>query len=325
MPITSVVTDPQALTLTVVAEFPVPVSRLWDAYADARQLEKFWGPVEWPATFPRHDFAQGGRSHYYMTGPDGEQFHGIWEYLAVDPLKSVTFYDKFAISEGVENTEMPVLHCVFTFEATSSGSKVTALSTFPSPEALEQLAAMGMEEGMRSAMSQMDTILADLASYAAGLATDLQIIDDTHVRVSRIIRGTPQQVWEAHHNPELMKKWLTGPDGWVMTEVVVGSVKGDHYHYMWEPEGGGEGGFGFEGEVLEMVPGVRSVTTESMIGMDGPGTVNELTFTPVEGGTLLTLVITYPSVELRDMVLGTGMVDGMEASYARLEGELASA
>ena len=44
MPITSVTSDPAALTLTVVAEYPVPVERLWEAYADPRQLERFWGP-----------------------------------------------------------------------------------------------------------------------------------------------------------------------------------------------------------------------------------------------------------------------------------------
>jgi hypothetical protein len=56
-----------------------------------------------------------------------------------------------------------------------------------------------------------------------------------------------------------------------------------------------------------------------MIGMDGPPTTNEMTLTPVEGGTLLSIVITYPSLEVRDMVLATGMTGGMETSYARLE------
>ena len=45
-----------------------------------------------------------------------------------------------------------------------------------------------------------------------------------------------------------------------------------------------------------------------------------MTLTPAEGGTLLSILITYPSAEVRDMVLGTGMTDGMETSYARLEG-----
>jgi uncharacterized protein YndB with AHSA1/START domain len=56
-----------------------------------------------------------------------------------------------------------------------------------------------------------------------------------------------------------------------------------------------------------------------MIGMDGPGVRNELTLTPVGESTLVTVVVTYPNRELRDEVLATGMVDGMETSYARLE------
>jgi len=86
----------------------------------------------------------------------------------------------------------------------------------------------------------------------------------------------------------------------------------------WEQAGGGQR-FGFEGELLESAAPYREVTSERMIGMDGPGTRNELTLTVVPAGTLLSLLITYPSAELRDSVLGTGMVDGMEASYARLE------
>ena len=89
--------------------------------------------------------------------------------------------------------------------------------------------------------------------------------------------------------------------------------------------GDGSGRFGFTGELLESVPWHRAVTTEQMIGMDGPGTVNEMTLTPVAGGTLMSLVITYPSAEVRDIVLGTGMVDGMETSYARLESEVLAA
>ena len=51
MPVTSVTTDPDALTMTLVGDFPVPVERLWDAFADPRQLERFWGPPGYPATF----------------------------------------------------------------------------------------------------------------------------------------------------------------------------------------------------------------------------------------------------------------------------------
>ena len=96
---------------------------------------------------------------------------------------------------------------------------------------------------------------------------------------------------------------------------------GDSFRQEWEMNDGTQR-FGFEGELLESEPPYREVTTERMIGMEGPGATNQLTLTPVEGGTLLSLVITYPSKEIRDMALGTGMVDGMESSYARLEREV---
>jgi len=86
MPITSVTKDPAALSMTVVADFAVPVRRLWDAYADPRQLERFWGPPTYPARFTRHDMYPGGRSAYVMTGPDGDQSHAYWEFLSVVPL-----------------------------------------------------------------------------------------------------------------------------------------------------------------------------------------------------------------------------------------------
>lgn len=324
MPITSVDKDLDALTMTVIADFTASRQRLWEAYADPRQIEKFWGPVEWPATFTRHDVYPGGRSHYVMTGPDGETSAGFWEFLAVDPGHSFEVRDGFADSDGNENAEMPSMRMTFQFEDTEAGSRLVTTTHFGSLDQLEQLIGMGMEEGMTSAMSQIDQVLADLESFAAGRGVDLAILSATKVRVSRIIRGTVEQVWDAHMDPELMKRWMLGPDGWSMTVAEVGTEVGQSFRNEWVPDPGTPGeGFGFEGEVLEFEPPHRAVTTESMIGVEGEPSINELTLTSVEGGTLLTVVITYPSSEVRDIVLGTGMTDGMEASYARLETVLA--
>ncbi|GIG55032.1 SRPBCC family protein [Demequina activiva] len=324
MPITSVDKDLDALTMTVIADFAASRQRLWEAYTDPRQIEKFWGPVEWPATFTRHDVYPGGRSHYVMTGPDGETSAGYWEFLAVDPGHSFEVRDGFADSDGTENTDMPSMRMTFQFEETEGGSRLVTTTHFGSLDQLEQLIGMGMEEGMTSAMSQIDQVLADLESFAAGKGVDLAILSDTKIRVSRVIRGTVEQVWRAHHEPELMKKWLLGPDGWSMPVAEPATEVGQTFRQEWAPNEGVEGEpFGFTGELLETDPPHREVTTEMMIGMEGEPAINELTLTPVEGGTLLTLVITYPSSEVRDIVLGTGMTDGMEASYARLEEVLA--
>lgn len=162
MPITAVTSDAEALTLTVVGDYPVPVERLWEAYADPRQLERFWGPETWPATFTRHDMAEGGRSAYYMTGPEGERSHGWWRFLAVEPGRRFEVEDGFAHDDGTPNDAMPTMRMVFSFEPTATGSRLASVTHFPSAEAMERLVEMGMVEGLRSALGQLDHVLADL-------------------------------------------------------------------------------------------------------------------------------------------------------------------
>jgi len=164
MPITSVSSDANALTLTVVGDYPVPVERLWQAYADPRQLERFWGPETYPATFTRHEVTPGGRSEYYMTGPDGDKSRGWWRFLAVEEGRRMELEDGFANEDGTPNDKMPSMRMVFTFEPTNTGSRFTSVTTFPSLEAMQQMVEMGMEEGLRSAMGQLDAVLAEPAA-----------------------------------------------------------------------------------------------------------------------------------------------------------------
>ena len=325
MPVTSVDKDLEELTMTIVADFPVTVRRLWDAYVDPRQLEKFWGPPEWPATFTRHDIYPGGRSEYYMTGPDGTRSGGYWEYLSVVEGGSFEILDGFTDENGRPDPGMPTMRAVFSFEETDSGARLTTTTYFNSLDELERLIGMGMEEGTRSAMAQIDDVLADLRSFAADTGTQSQFLDDRTVRVTRILRGTPQQVWDAHHEPALLDRWFHGPDGWSLVGCRVASAPGETTRFEWAPGEGVEGeAFALVGEVIETDPPHREVFTETMEGADAPPTRNEQTLTAVGDGTLMTLVITYDSAELRDMILGTGMVDGMEAGYRRLESEILS-
>ena len=321
MPVTSLTRDDEALTLTVVADFAVSRQRLWDAYVDARQIEKFWGPPTYPSTFTRHDAFAGGRSHYTMTGPEGDQHGGYWVWESVDAPRQFVVTDGFADLEGNPVESMPVMRAEFAFDETPTGSRLTVTSTFASAEQLEQVVAMGMEEGLQESMSQIDAVL---ASFAAGAGTEKQILSDTQVRITRVIHGSVAQVWRAHHDPDLMKRWLLGPDGWTMPVCVVAEKVGDTYIQEWESDDGSQR-FGFTGTLIESASPHREVTTEQMIGTDGPQTRNELTLTPIQGGTLLSLVVTYPDAATRDMILATGMTDGMEASYARLESEVLGA
>ena len=321
MPVTSVEKDLDQLTITIVADFAAPLRRLWDAYTDPRQIERFWGPPTYPATFLRHDALTGGRSVYAMTGPEGDTHYGCWDWTSADAPHSFEVIDRFSDAAGVPNTDLPATRMDFAFEERDGGSRLKTTSRFDSLDQMQQLLEMGMLEGAREAMAQIDQVLADLASFATERRAEAQILSDTQVRVARVIRGTVEQVWRAHNDAALMKRWLLGPDGWSMPVCEIATAVGDSYRYEWQRDGGDER-FGFTGELLEVEEPHRSVTTEAMIGMDFPATLNELTLTEVEGGTLLALVITYANAEQRDAVLATGMTDGMETSYQRLEGLL---
>ncbi|HET8929835.1 MAG TPA: SRPBCC family protein [Acidimicrobiales bacterium] len=322
MPVTSVEKDLDALTLVIVADFDAPLQRLWDTYADPRKIERFWGPTTYPAKFNRHDFFVGGHSNYTMTGPDGDTSSGFWEFLAVDAPKHFEVLDGFAASDGTPNLDMPTMRMTFDFTATDTGSRLSMTTYFNAADEYEKLLEMGMEEGTLSAMSQIDAVVADLRAFAAELPAAAQLLDDTTVRVARVVRGTVDQVWAAHFEPDLVRRWMLGPDGWSMPLCETSTQVGGNYKYVWRNDEDGSS-FGSTGEILEVEAPHRARFTEHMAGdfipEDAPGTVDELTLIPVDGGTLVTMVITYPDAATRDAVLATGMVDGMESSFQRLE------
>jgi uncharacterized protein YndB with AHSA1/START domain len=160
MPVTDVQHDLDQMTLTITAEFAAPVERVWQVYADPRQLEKVWGPPTYPATVVDHDLRPGGRVNYFMTGPEGDKHAGYWLITAVDPPTSLAFDDGFADLDFTPNPDLPVATTVFTFTAHDGGTRARYVSTYASAEALQQVLDMGMIEGATAAINQIDDLLA---------------------------------------------------------------------------------------------------------------------------------------------------------------------
>ena len=162
MTVTAVRKDPQALSMTLDAEFDASPDRVWQLWADPRQLERWWGPPTYPATVTAHDLAPGSRVEYHMTGPEGDQPRGFWDVLEADAPRSLVFRDGFANDDGTPNTDLPSTESRVTIEAIGGGrTRMSILSIFPSLEAMEQVLAMGMEEGLKQAVGQIDAILAE--------------------------------------------------------------------------------------------------------------------------------------------------------------------
>lgn len=151
--------DAANLTLTFVAEFDASAERVWQVWEDARQLERWWGPPTWPATFNRHEFAVGGESRYFMTGPEGEKAHGYWRITAIDAPRQLEFDDGFADDDGEPLADDIPSRAVVTLDATGGKTRMTIVNQFASKEQLNKMLEMGMEEGMREALGQIDALL----------------------------------------------------------------------------------------------------------------------------------------------------------------------
>ncbi len=160
MSVTSVDKDLEGLTLTLIADFDAAIERVWQLWADPRLLERWWGPPTHPATVQGHDLTPGGDVTYFMTGPEGEKYHGWWRITSVDPPKSLEFTDGFADQDGTPMADMPATRVQMQLSERDGGTRMELRSFFDSPEEMEKLVGMGMVEGLQLAVGQMDALLA---------------------------------------------------------------------------------------------------------------------------------------------------------------------
>jgi uncharacterized protein YndB with AHSA1/START domain len=160
MSVTSVTKDLDNLTLTLVADFDAPIERVWQLWADPRQLERWWGPPAYPATVEQHGLTPGGEVTYYMTGPEGEKHRGWWRIKSVNPPKSLEFTDGFADQDGTPIADMPISTMHVQLTEHDGGTRMELRSTFESREQMEQWLDTGTAEGLQQAVGQMDALLA---------------------------------------------------------------------------------------------------------------------------------------------------------------------
>jgi uncharacterized protein YndB with AHSA1/START domain len=157
--ITSVDTDYDNLTITLIADFDAPIEQVWELWSDPRKLERWWGPPTYPATFEKHDLTPGAEVTFFMTGPEGDRSLGMWRVTAVDPPTSLEFTDAFADTDGTPIADMPVSRVRVRLIERDGGTRMEMHLTFESREEMEKLVSMGTVEGLHEAVGQMDALL----------------------------------------------------------------------------------------------------------------------------------------------------------------------
>lgn len=138
---------------------------------------------------------------------------------------------------------------------------------------------------------------------------------DTHIVVTRRFAAPPEAVFRAHTDPQLIQKWLLGPEGWTMPACIGEAKPGGKIRYEWT-NGKGQG-FSLTGEYVELEPYSRIVHVERMHLPDPtPDNHVETRFDAEGPGTLMTLRMNLPDAQTRTAMLQTGIERGMEASYS---------
>lgn len=160
MPLTDVTTDIDTRTLVMTCDFPVTPERLWQVWADPRQLEQWWGPETYPATVTEHNLTPGGLVKYHMTSPEGEKYPGGWEVISVEEPHRLELKDFFADGDGNPVESAPESRVVIEITATESGARMVNTTTWESAEDMQKVLDMGVVEGSSSAISQLDALLA---------------------------------------------------------------------------------------------------------------------------------------------------------------------
>jgi uncharacterized protein YndB with AHSA1/START domain len=160
MTVIGVEKDLENLRLTLLADFNAPIERVWELWADPRQLERWWGPPTHPSTVEKHDLTVGGEVTYFMTGQDGEKSRGRWQVESVSPPNSLEFTDGFADHDGSPSRGTPATRVRVRLMERDAGTRMELQFLFESPEHWKLLEHWSAFEVFPQSVSQMDVLLA---------------------------------------------------------------------------------------------------------------------------------------------------------------------
>lgn len=151
--------DMQTNRLTIRREFDAPKNLVWDCYTKSELLDQWFAPEPFSAKTKSMAFEEGGHWHFAMVDPDGNEHWVRFDYEKITPKDRYCAQDAFSDADGRINRDLPVSNWEVTFEDASPRTLVEIVSTYETPEALQQVIDMGMQQGMEATLAQLDELL----------------------------------------------------------------------------------------------------------------------------------------------------------------------
>jgi len=147
---------------------------------------------------------------------------------------------------------------------------------------------------------------------------------DTTIVLARSFDAPRRMVWEAMFTPDKMRRWMLPPPGWTTTSCECDTRVGGAVAVAWKSDEA-DPAMTLRGVFTEVVPHERIVHTEIMALGSGQiigSLVEKHEFAEQGGRTAMRITQTFASKEARDGALASGMDQGMEACYQKLDGLL---
>ena len=160
--------DKETGTITIRREFAARRQLVWDCHTKRELLEQWFAPKPLTARTKSMDFREGGHWHYVMIDPDGTEYWGRADYLTIDPIDGYTVLDGFSDASGALDPDLPRATWDVSFRDLSGRTLVQTIISYDSPADLDKVIAMGMQEGMTSALERLDELIHALEGQGQG-------------------------------------------------------------------------------------------------------------------------------------------------------------
>ena len=308
----------KSMDITITRVFDAPRELIWKAWTEPERVRRWWGPKGYTSPSPAMDLRVGGTYLSSMRSPEGKDTWSTGTYQEIVEPERLAMTDSFADEQG----------------------KVVPASYYEMPGAfpLELQVKVTFEEhqGKTTMTLQHSGIPADLAKDTeAGwnesfdkLADDIH--DEMFVRMKTLVLVEPgrqaatiirvqdaprELVFRAQSDPELFPQFW-GPERYTTTVDKMEVRKGGIWRVIQRDDKGEE--YGFNGVYHEVKSPERIIDTWEFEGMPGHVLLETITFEEIEGKTKLTNVSVFQSVEDRDGMYRSGMVEGSEATMDRM-------
>ena len=151
--------DLDAKKIHVVREFNAPIEKVWKAWTEPDQLEKWWGPKPWVAKTKTMNFTVGGAWLYYMEGPEGQIHWSHVKFTAIENGSRFAADAAFSDGNGTVAPDAPVGHWDNKFVAVGNKTKVVVDIHFDDESTIKMMVEMGFEGGFTMGLNQLEELL----------------------------------------------------------------------------------------------------------------------------------------------------------------------